>query len=89
MECTTLTFGGVAHHLEPSTVLEELRGSITEAARSGGGFVELAIVGENSVSILVTPGVPLSLTTTQVQALEIVPPPSAAARDWEIEFYGL
>ena len=66
MQRTTLTIDGHSHVLAQGTDLRELKTSVEAAVTAGGRFVNLTAVGNVAVSVLVSPGVAVFLTTKEV-----------------------
>ena len=63
---TTLTIDGQSHVLAQGTQIAALKTEAEDAVRVGGRFIDLTVVGNFAVSVLVTPGVAISLTTREV-----------------------
>jgi hypothetical protein len=66
MRRTTLVIDGRSYELAQGTLLDELKSLIEAAVHDGGRFVDVTVVGNVAISILVSPGVPILLTTRQV-----------------------
>jgi hypothetical protein len=64
---TTLTLGAHSYALAQGTRLDELKSRIEGAVGSGGKFVDVTLLGNVAVSILAAPGLPILLTTEEVQ----------------------
>jgi hypothetical protein len=67
MRRITLAVDGRSYELAQGTRLKELKSSIETAVHNGGRFVDVTVVGNVAMSILVSPGVPILLTTRQVR----------------------
>lgn len=83
----TLTIGRVSYELVEGTEIAALKESAEDAVRSGGRFVEVTVVGDVEVSVLVSAGVTVLLTSEEVP--EAVWNTSEPARpfdmtDWEL-----
>jgi hypothetical protein len=97
MESSTLTLGGLVYDLDPSTVITKLKDTMERTALSGGGFVDLDVVGQDSASVFVSPGTSIYFTTNEGRGSRPVRPREPAgvalsateADDWELGFYGL
>ncbi|MFU8946622.1 hypothetical protein ACLRGF_07785 [Mycetocola zhadangensis] len=57
MKMTTVRVDGQMFVLKPGEDVEKLKAEVTEAARSGAGFVEFETVGRSTLSVMVTPHV--------------------------------
>ena len=66
MQRTTLTIDGHSHVLAQGTELGALKASAEAAVSAGGRFIDLTVVGNLAVSVLVSPGVAIFLTTREV-----------------------
>jgi hypothetical protein len=66
MQRTTLTIDGHSYVLAQGTDLGKLKASAEDAVLAGGRFVDLTVVGNVAVSVLVSPGVAIFLTTRSV-----------------------
>ena len=66
MRRTTLTIDGHSYELAQGTQLGALKSSVEDAVREGGRFVDVTVVGNVAVSVLVSPGVAVFLTTNEV-----------------------
>ncbi|WP_133059919.1 hypothetical protein [Plantibacter elymi (nom. nud.)] len=89
MESSTLTLGGLVYDLDPATIITTLKDTMERTALSGGGFVDLDVVGEDSASVFVSPGTSIYFTTNDVSEAPQVGLSPAEAVDWELGFYGL
>jgi len=58
-------------------------------ALSGGGFVDLDVVGEDLASVFVSPGTSIYFATNDVSESTHVDLSPTEAVDWELGFYGL
>ncbi|GGE95674.1 hypothetical protein [Mycetocola zhadangensis] len=66
MRRTTLTIEGHSYVLAQGTETATLKASAEEAVVAGGKFVDLTVVGNIAVSVLVSPGVAIVITTQEV-----------------------
>ncbi|MFU8947466.1 hypothetical protein ACLRGF_12130 [Mycetocola zhadangensis] len=66
MRRTTLTVDGHSYLLAQGTQLGDLKTTVEDAVRTGGRFVDITVVGKVAVSVLVSPGVPIVLTSRDV-----------------------
>lgn len=66
MRRTTLTVDGHSYLLAQGTQLGDLKTAVEDAVRTGGRFVDITMVGNVAVSVLVSPGVPIVLTSREV-----------------------
>jgi len=67
MRRTTLTIDGHSDVLAHSTHMGLLKSSVEDAVRDGGRFVDLTVAGNVSVSVLISPGVAVHLSTHEVE----------------------
>jgi hypothetical protein len=84
MEASTLTLGGLVYDLDPSTTISTLKASMERAAHSGGGFVDLNVIGEDSASVFVTSGTSIYFTTNDTAALAPGLLSPSDLSDWEM-----
>ncbi|WP_285028544.1 hypothetical protein [Plantibacter sp. ME-Dv--P-122b] len=89
MESSTLTLGGLVYDLDPGTVITTLKDTMERTALSGGGFVDLDVVGEDFASVFVSPGTSIYFTTNDVSESTHVDLSPTETIDWELGFYGL
>ena len=66
MHRTTLTIDGHSHVLAQGTDMRGLKAAAEGAVLAGGRFIDLTVVGNVAVSVLVSPGVAIFLTTREV-----------------------
>ena len=66
MQRTTLTIDGRSYALAKGTEIATVKSSVEKAVAAGGKFVDLTIVGNVAVSVLVSPGVTIVVTTQEV-----------------------
>jgi hypothetical protein len=62
-----LSVEGRAFLLAQNTDVDELKQQILATMRAGGGFLELVVLGNRSVSILVSPSVSLTVESEDVE----------------------
>jgi hypothetical protein len=67
MQRTTLTIDGHSDVLAHSTHMGMLKSSVEDAVRDGGRFVDLTLAGNIDVSVLISPGVAVYLSTHEVE----------------------
>lgn len=84
MESSTLTLGGLVYDLDPSTMISTLKDTMERAAHSGGGFVDLDVVGEDAASVFVSPGTSIYFTTNDSDEHGPDPLTAADLRAWEM-----
>jgi len=77
---TTVTVGRTDYHLAPGQDIAALRRATELAVRSGGGLVDLVVIGHGAVSILVSPGLPLAITER-----EFTEDPGGETREYPFE----
>ncbi|MWV48011.1 hypothetical protein GRS96_01825 [Rathayibacter sp. VKM Ac-2803] len=63
---TTVTIDGKTYGLSQGEDIDALKESSSHAAQAGGGLVEFVVVGNRSVSALVSPGVPVIFEEIEV-----------------------
>ena len=63
---TQVTVNDVGFVLAPGQDVDQLKGEIESAARSGPRFVEFDVVGDRTVCILVSAGTPVMITAATV-----------------------
>ena len=73
---------GREYLLRPEYDAETIMGRITAKVRAGGGFVEIVRTADRAMSVLVSPGMNLSLEVTRVED-------HAAASDDDLEWMSL
>jgi hypothetical protein len=66
MRRATLSISGRAYELAPEADLASLKEAIRQAVGEGGRFVDVNVVGTIVVSVLASPGVPILLTSRDV-----------------------
>jgi len=92
MQRHSLTTGSEHFVLDPRTDLEHTQHDIEEAVRAGGGFVRLTLHDGSHTAVLVSPGLFVSLTTTdrEDQALSADEHPGLELLTYdEAESYGM
>jgi hypothetical protein len=62
----TCTVGSSSYILAQGHDVDELKTQMTAAVRSGGGFVDLVLFGNRTVSVLVSPGTSVIFETAEV-----------------------
>jgi len=92
MQRHSLTTGGEHFVLDPRTDPDRIRRDIEEAVRAGGGFVQLTLHDGSHASVLISPGLFVSLTTVnreeQATSAEEHHVLDLTSYD-EVEFYGI
>ena len=73
-------FDGQTFLLEPDQDVDETKAAIVAAVREGSDFVDFRTIGHGTISLLVTPSVPVRFevierTEEQIERLELDPPP--------------
>lgn len=73
-------FDGQTFLLEPDQDVDETKAAIVAAVREGSDFVDFRTIGHGTISLLVTPSVPVRFevierTEEQLERLELDPPP--------------
>lgn len=66
MRRSTLTIDGHSYELAQNTQLDELKRNAEEAVQGGGRFIDVTVVGNVVISILLSPGVPVSISSLEV-----------------------
>lgn len=89
MESSTLTLGGLVYDLDPSTTISTLKATMERTALSGGGFVDLNVVGEDFASVFVSPGTSIYFTTNEVAAPRADLLSASETSDWEMGIFDL
>lgn len=89
MESSTLTLGGLVYDLDPSTTISTLKETMERTALSGGGFVDLNVVGEDFASVFVSPGTSIYFTTNEVAEPGRDLLSASEASDWEMGIFDL
>lgn len=89
MESSTLTLGGLVYDLDPSTTISTLKDTMERTALSGGGFVDLNVVGEDFASVFVSPGTSIYFTTNEVAEPRADRLSASEASDWEMGLFDL
>ena len=67
MRRDTVTVAGERFALAQGHDLGDVKERTVQAAREGGGLVDLVVLGNAAVSVLVTPGVPVVFTSETVE----------------------
>ena len=62
-----ITIDGREHHIPSVHEAEVIMTTITEQVRAGGGFVEVLRTPERALSVLVTPGLNVSIELRMVE----------------------
>jgi hypothetical protein len=80
MKVTKVRFDGQTFLLDPSQEVEDSKRSIVAAVRDGADFVDFVTIGHGTISLLVTPNVPVRFETidrtkAELNKLEADPPP--------------
>jgi hypothetical protein len=73
-------FDGQTFFLDPSQDVAKTKAAIVAAVREGSDFVDFQTIGHGTISLLVTPSLPVRFevierTEEQLEALEADPPP--------------
>ena len=63
---TTVTIEGKSYGLSQGEDVAALKEASTRAAQDGGGLIDFVVVGNRSVSALVSPGVPVIFEEIEV-----------------------
>jgi hypothetical protein len=89
MRRTTLTIDGRAYELATGTDNDGLKKAIEEAVSAGGRFVDVTVLGNTVVSVLASPGVPILLTSREIDIDDLSDDPNNQADaldivEWEI-----
>jgi hypothetical protein len=66
MRRTTLSIDGRAYELATGTDSDGLKKAIEEAVSAGGKFVDVTVLGDTVISVLASPGVPILLTSREI-----------------------
>ncbi|MDQ0729113.1 hypothetical protein [Microbacterium sp. W4I20] len=90
MNITKVSFDGQTFLLDPDQNLSETKRAIVSAARDGSDFVDFRTIGHGTVSLLVTPHVPVRIqiidrTEEQIDRMQAEPPPIDASewKEWD------
>lgn len=67
MARTQVVVNDAGFYLAQGQDLDELKGQIEQAAKSGGGFVDFVVVGNRVVSVLITLGTQVVMSVETVQ----------------------
>jgi len=73
-------FDGQTFLLEPDQDVDQTKAAIVAAVRQGSDFVDFRTIGHGTISLLVTPSVPVRFqvierTEEELERLELDPPP--------------
>jgi hypothetical protein len=90
MLISKVRFDGQHFLLDPSQSVDETKAAIVTAVRDGSDFVDFATIGHGTISLLVTPNLPIRFevierTEDEIEELEANPPPidTDARFDWD------
>jgi hypothetical protein len=90
MLITKVSFDGQTFLLNADQDLAETKKAIVSAVRDGSDFVDFRTIGHGTISLLVTPHVPVRIQTIdrteeQINRMEEEPPPidSSEWREWD------
>jgi hypothetical protein len=80
MQVSKVRFDGQTFLLDPGQDVDETKQAIVAAARDGSDFVDFRTVGHGTISVLVTPNMPVRFeiierTEEELEAIEADPPP--------------
>ena len=82
----TCTVGSRSYLLAPNAEIEDLKARMLEAIRAGGAFVDVDVLGGRRVSVLVSPGFPVTVEATELEAdvrdTDEVADPFTTLDDW-------
>jgi hypothetical protein len=90
MLVTKVRFDSQRFLLDPAQDVRRTKEEIVNAVRGQGDFVDFATIGHGTISLLITPSVPIRFevierTEAEVAALEAHPPPldESDVYDWD------
>lgn len=90
MNITKVSFDGQTFLLDPDQDVADTKKAIVSAARDGSDFVDFQTIGHGTISLLVTPHVPVRIQTIdrseeQISRMQEEPPPIDASewREWD------
>jgi hypothetical protein len=89
MEITRVRFDGSFFFLAIEQDVDDTKAAIVAAVRDGAGFVDFHTVGHGTISLLVTPTVPIRFETVtrseeELTQFEMHPLPlESPSRDWD------
>jgi hypothetical protein len=92
MKVNKVRFDGQTFLLDPQQDLDETKQAIVTAAREGSDFVDFRTVGHGTISLLVTPNLPVRFeiierTEAELEKLQADPPPlDPSPADHEFDF---
>jgi hypothetical protein len=80
MQISKVRFDGQTFLLDPAQDVGETKAAIVAAARHGSDFVDFRTIGHGTISLLVTPNLPVRFETIErteqeLKDLEADPPP--------------
>ena len=87
MKINKVRFDGQTFLLDPDQDLAETKQAIVAAAREGSDFVDFQVVGHGTISLLVTPNLPvrfeiLERSEAEFERFEANPPPLDNDDSW-------
>jgi hypothetical protein len=86
MKINKVRFDGQTFLLDPDQDLAETKSAIVEAAREGSDFVDFRVVGHGTISLLVTPNLPVRFEIIERSEAELerfeANPPSLDDDSW-------
>ena len=91
MRVSKVRFDGQMFLLDPEQKVDETKAAIVTAVRDGSDFVDFATIGHGTISLLVTPNLPIRFevierSEEQIEELEANPPPIDGYRSFDYDF---
>jgi len=91
MFISKVRFDGQMFLLDPEQKVDETKAAIVTAVRDGSDFVDFATIGHGTISLLVTPNLPIRFevierSEEQIEELEANPPPIDSDRTFDYDF---
>lgn len=91
MKILKVRFDGQMFLLAPEQDVDETKRAIVAAAREGSDFVDFQTVGHGTISLLVTPNLPVRFemierSEGELEQLEADPPPLDVTASYEFDY---
>jgi hypothetical protein len=91
MKILKVRFDGQMFLLAPEQDVDETKRAIVAAAREGSDFVDFQTVGHGTISLLVTPNLPVRFemierSEEELEQLEADPPPLDVTASYEFDY---
>lgn len=91
MRVSKVRFDGQMFLLDPEQNVDDTKTAIVTAVREGSDFVDFATIGHGTISLLVTPNLPIRFevierSEEELEELEAHPPPLDGDQNFDYEF---